>query len=120
VGGLRRKSSDHAAEVFRKAHLREGVGDHALILHSDNGSPMKRATLLAPLQRLSAVPSFSRPSVSNDDAYSEALFKTGKYHPSFPEKPSESLESTREWVARFVRWYDGEHRHSRIRFVPPN
>lgn len=114
------QSSDHAATVFRKAHLREGVGDHDLILHSDNGSPMKGATLLATLQQLGVVPSFSRPAVSNDNPYSEALFKTCKYHPGFPEKPFQSLDHAREWVARFVRWYNEEHRHSGIRFVTPN
>lgn len=113
------QTSELAEVVFRKAHLREGVGTRELVLHSDNGSPMKGATLLATLQRLGGVPSFSRPSVSNDNPYSEALFKTCKYHPGFPEKPFENLEKARHWVAGFVGWYNEEHRHSGIRFVTP-
>lgn len=73
------ESADHAATVFRKTHLREGVTDDDLVLHSDNGSPMKGATMLATLQRLGVMPSFSRPSVSDDNPYSESLFKTMKY-----------------------------------------
>jgi transposase InsO family protein len=113
------ESAEHAASVFHKAHLREGVGAGPLVLHSDNGSPMKGATMLATLQRLGVMPSFSRPSVSNDNPYSEALFKTVKYHPGFPDKPFESLQEAREWVAGFQRWYNEEHRHSALKFVTP-
>jgi transposase InsO family protein len=113
------ESAEHAASVFHKAHLREGVGAQSLVLHSDNGSPMKGATMLATLQRLGVMPSFSRPSVSNDNPYSEALFKTVKYHPGFPDKPFESLQEAREWVAGFQRWYNEEHRHSALKFVTP-
>jgi putative transposase len=113
------QSSDHASVLFRKAHLGERVMDGELVLHSDNGSPMKGATLLVTLQRLGVVASFSRPSVSNDNPYSEALFKTCKYRPGFPDQPFESVEHARTWVAGFVRWYNEEHRHSGIRFVTP-
>lgn len=113
------QTGEHASVLFRKAHLREGVADGELVLHSDNGSPMKGATLLVTLQRLGVVPSFSRPSVSNDNPYSEALFKTCKYRPGFPDKPFESLGHARDWVAGFVPWYNDEHRHSGIRFVTP-
>jgi putative transposase len=90
-----------------------------LVLHSDNGAPMKGATLLATLQRLGIVPSFSRPSVSNDNPYSESLFGTLKYTPAFPDQPFESLEAARAWVATFVPWYNERHQHSGIRFVTP-
>jgi transposase InsO family protein len=113
------ESADRAAEVFRKAYLREGIAGDALVLHSDNGSPMKGATMLATLQRLGVMPSFSRPSVSDDNPYSEALFKTLKYHPGFPDKPFESLEEARKWVAGFEHWYNEIHRHSALRFVTP-
>ena len=113
------ESSDHAASIFHKAHLREGVGAESLVLHSDNGSPMKGATMLATLQRLGVMPSFSRPSVSNDNPYSEALFKTLKYHPGFPDKPFDSLQEAREWVAGFQHWYNEVHRHSALKFVTP-
>ena len=80
---------------------------------------MKGATLLVTLQRLGVVASFSRPSVSNDNPYSESLFKTCKYRPGFPDRAFESLEHARAWVAGFADWYNDEHRHSGIRFVTP-
>jgi putative transposase len=113
------ESAEHAAGVFHKAHLREGLARESLVLHSDNGSPMKGAALLATLQRLGVLPSFSRPAVSNDNPYSESLFKTLKYHPGFPDKPFESLHEARQWVARFQQWYDEIHRHSALKFVTP-
>lgn len=113
------ESAEHAATVFRKAYLREGVAGHLLRLHSDNGSPMKGATMLATLQKFGVVPSFSRPAVSNDNPYSEALFRTVKYHPGFPDKPFDTLQEARQWVAGFERWYNEEHRHSALKFVTP-
>lgn len=113
------ESAEHAKTVFQKAHLRESIGCNSLILHSDNGSPMKGATMLGTLQKLGVIPSFSRPSVSNDNPYSEALFKTLKYCPSFPDKPFDSLKEVREWVAGFQQWYNEKHRHSAIKFVTP-
>ncbi|MBB1437054.1 transposase family protein, partial [Pseudoalteromonas sp. SG43-6] len=77
---------------------REQIKPEQVTLHSDNGSPMKGATLLATLQELGIVPSFSRPSVSNDNPYSESLFKTLKYRSDYPEKPFEDISAAREWV----------------------
>jgi putative transposase len=114
-----RETAEYAAMLLRKACLAEGVNEHGLVLHSDNGSPMKGATMLATLQRLGIVPSFSRPSVSNDNPYSESLFGTMKYTPAFPSKPFESLSAAREWVQSFVQWYNEEHHHSGIQFVTP-
>ena len=114
------ESADHASEVFRKAHIREGVASDSLVLHSDNGSPMKGATMLATLQKLGVMPSFSRPSVSNDNPYSESLFKTMKYRPNYPDKPFDNLADARGWVAGFVHWYNDVHHHSALKFVTPN
>jgi transposase InsO family protein len=113
------ESAAQAALVFRKTHLREGVRAESLVLHADNGSPMKGATMLSTLQRLGVMPSFSRPSVSDDNPFSEALFKTLKYHPGFPDKPFDDLQQARQWVAGFQRWYNEEHRHSGLKFVTP-
>lgn len=109
----------HASVLIRKTCLAEGIHKDGLVLHSDNGGPMKGATMLATLQRLGVVPSFSRPSVSDDNPYSESLFRTLKYTPAYPGKPFESLAAAREWVYRFVQWYNEEHRHSAIRYVTP-
>ncbi len=109
----------HAAELVTKACRREQVARGLLVLHADNGSPMKGATMLATLQMLGVVPSFSRPSVSDDNPYSEALFRTLKYTPAYPGEPFADLDAARAWVVRFVHWYNHEHRHSAIRFVTP-
>ena len=113
------ESSAHAAQLIRKTCLAEGVTQEGLVLHSDNGSPMKGATMLATLQRLGVVPSFSRPSVSNDNPYSESLFGTMKYTPAYPSKPFADLSEARAWVHRFATWYNEQHRHSGIQFVTP-
>jgi len=113
------ESADHASRLIERACLAEGVHRPGLVLHSDNGSPMKGATMLSTLQRLGVVPSFSRPSVSDDNPYAESLFRTLKYTPAFPPQPFASLADARAWVARFVHWYNEEHRHSKIRFVTP-
>ena len=103
-----------------KACRTEGTEPGQLILHSDNGGPMKGATMLATLQKLGIVPSFSRPLVSDDNPYSESLFRTLKYRPSYPSNPFTSIEATSKWVTSFVGWYNDEHLHSGIRFVTPS
>ena len=96
------------------------IDPEGLILHSDNGSPMKGSTMLATLQHLGVMPSFSRPQVSNDNPYSESLFRTLKYRPEYPSQPFASIQEAQQWVDQFVRWYNTEHRHSEIRFVTPD
>lgn len=114
------ESAEHASVLLRKTCLAEGIHEDGLVLHSDNGSPMKGATMLATLQQLGVVPSFSRPSVSDDNPYSESLFRTLKYVPAYPGQPFESLDAARQWVYQFVQWYNAEHRHSAIKFVTPD
>jgi len=114
------ESADHASVLIRKACLVEGIHEDGLVLHADNGGPMKGATMLATLQKLGVVPSFSRPSVSDDNPYSESLFRTLKYVPTYPTKPFESIEAARMWTHGFVQWYNNAHRHSAIRYVTPN
>jgi transposase InsO family protein len=114
------ESAEQAASVFGKAHLRAGVPPGCLVLHSDNGSPMKGGVMLTTLHRLGVVASFSRPAVSNDNPYSESLFNTLKGHPIFPDKPFEDLQEARTWTQEFVEWYDTEHHHSALKFVTPD
>ena len=113
------ESSELASEVMRDICERECIAPSQVVLHSDNGSPMKGATMLATLQTLGVMPSFSRPAVSNDNPFSESLFKTMKYRPVYPQRPFENLMVARQWVGTFVRWYNDEHRHSAIGFVTP-
>jgi len=109
-----------AADLMTDICQREKIVKNQVMLHSDNGSPMKGATLLATLQTLGVTPSFSRPSVSNDNPYSESLFRTLKYRPEYPEKPFTDIVSARRWVSGFVDWYNNGHLHSAIRFVTPH
>jgi putative transposase len=112
--------SDFASWLLEASCKSEGILPGSLVLHSDNGSPMKGATMLAKLQQLGVAPSFSRPSVSNDNPFSESAFRTAKYRPDYPSKPFGSLEEARAWAASFVHWYNTEHLHSSINFVTPD
>ena len=76
--------TEYASYLLIDVCEREGISKEQVTLHSDNGSPMKGATMLATLKQLGVIPSFSRPAVNNDNAYSEALFKTLKYRPEHP------------------------------------
>ena len=114
------ESMELAASLIERICAAMGLDPHGLTLHSDNGGPMKGSTMLATLQRLGIVPSFSRPRVSDDNPYSESLFRTMKYCPEYPNKPFSSLEHARAWVAAFVAWYNTTHLHSSIGFVTPD
>ena len=110
------ESGEVSSEIMQKLHKKQCLqGVH---LHSDNGSPMKSATMLATLQKLGVAPSFSRPQVSNDNPFTESLFRTLKYNVGYP-KSFESIEEAREWMVRFVLWYNNKHRHSKIKYVTP-
>jgi len=113
------ESSAHAADLLEDIVRREKIDKQQLVIHSDNGSPMKGATLRAKMIDLEIASSYSRPRVSNDNPYSESLFKTIKYHYTYPEEPFSSLCEARLWVTNFVRWYNEEHKHSAIKFVTP-
>lgn len=108
-----------SADLLTDIYHRENIKPDQVTLHSDNGSPMKGATMLATLQHLGVIPSFSRPSVSNDNPYSESLFKTLKYRPNYPEKPFSDLQEARVWTQKFVQWYNEQHQHSSIQFITP-
>ena len=90
-----------------------------VVLHSDNGGPMIGTTILATMQKLGVVPSFSHPSVRNDNPFSDSLFKMLKYVPTYPSKPFESVEETRQWVTNFTEWYNHSHHHSGLELVAP-
>jgi transposase InsO family protein len=115
-----RESADLAAALIRRTCNDEKIDPRGLILHADNGKPMRGSTMVATLQSLGIIPSFSRPHVSDDNPYSEALFRTLKHTPAYPQLPFADIEVARRWVTRFVAWYNGEHRHSGIRYVTPD
>src|SRR5690606_36657862 len=113
-------SPEVGAALLSGAWRENGLKPRKLTVHADNGGAMKGATMLATMQALGIVPSFSRPSVSDDNPFSESLFRTMKYVPSYPRKPFDSVEAAWAWVERFVAWYNNEHRHSVIGFVTPH
>lgn len=113
------ENAEHASALILRICASARVDPRGITLHSDNGSPMKGATMLATLQWLGVVPSFSRPHVKDDNPYSEAVFRTLKYRPSYPRRPFDSVEQARAWVSSFVRWYNYEHLHSGICYVTP-
>lgn len=114
------ESAMHAAALIAVACAAEGVQRDQLTVHSDNGHPMKGATMLATLQKLGIVPSFSRPGVSDDNPFIESLHRTMKYRPEYPSQPFASLLDAEAWVSWFMAWYNDRHRHSSIGFVTPS
>lgn len=115
-----REESINSEYSFKEALVRENISGHGLRIHSDNGSPMRAKPLLSLYQNLGVQPSYSRPRVKNDNPYSEALFRTLKYHPCYPDKPFSSIESAQVWLDRFVKWYNEEHLHKNLNYVTPD
>jgi transposase InsO family protein len=125
------ESAQIAADLVQRACLKEryhrpnGFGSRKcqqqpLILHADNGNAMRGATLESRLEEMGVLRSFSRPRVSNDNPYSESLFRTVKYRPDYPTRPFASKGEACEWVAAFVDWYNPRLHHSAIKFVTPH
>jgi transposase InsO family protein len=113
--------SDHAVHLVRRTALAEGIAAMTPkpVLHGDNGSTSKATTVLTMLNWQGIKPSYSRPRVSDDNAFAESLFRTAKYRQEFQAQGFETLDDARAWAAGFVRWYNVEHRHSGIRYVSP-
>jgi transposase InsO family protein len=113
------ESGEHGGELITAACSREGVQRDQVALHQDNGAPMKCGTFKSVLEWLGVAMSFSRPHVSDDNPFIEALFRTLKYRPEYPDRPFESREQAEAFIARFVHWYNTQHLHGNIRFVTP-
>lgn len=113
------ENSELAAELLEELCAGDGIDPAALVVHQDNGAPMKGATFKATMERLGITPSFSRPHVSDDNPFSESLFRTIKYRPSYPREAFANLDAARAWVEEFIAWYNNEHLHSGIGFVTP-
>ena len=108
-----------ASELVKRAVLSEGCLCNPKVLHADNGAIQRSSTLRVTLERLGIEPSYSRPRVSNDNAYSESLFRTLKYRPAYPVDGFSGIVQAREWTLEFVIWYNTEHKHSALKFVTP-
>ena len=115
-----REGGDEAAALMERACWRERRRHNKpLVLHADNGAAQKAHTLKSKLETLGITPSHSRPGVSDDNAHIEAWFRTCKYAPGYPPNGFENIELARQWVLKFVTWYNGEHLHSGLSFVTP-
>lgn len=115
------ENADNSSTLLQRAHLSEKIAHQStpLVLHGDNGSPLKAATVLGLMHQLEITASHSRPRVSNDNAFSESLFRTTKYHPSYPPNGFASLIEAQDWAQRFVTYYNTEHKHRALNFVTP-
>lgn len=114
-----RECGELASLLLQRTLMREQCFNQPLVLHSDNGAPMKSLTFKAKMDELGITSSYSRPRVSDDNPYVESLFRTVKYMPSWPTKGFNDLDASRCWVESFVRWYNTEHKHSKLNYVTP-
>lgn len=109
-----------ALDLFNKILKSEKISGKGIRVHNDNGSSMKGIMFVEELRNLGVIQSCSRPSVSNDNPFAEALFKTMKYRPEYPYGPFKDITTARDWVTKFVEWYNNEHLHSSIGYVTPS
>lgn len=113
------QDSELAAKLLQSLCNEHSLETEKVIVHSDNGAPMKGSTMLAMMQSLGITASFSRPGVSDDNAFVESLFRHLKYAPAYPAKGFLSLVEAQDWVNRFIGWYNTQHLHSSIGYVTP-
>jgi putative transposase len=112
------ESAAHAERLFADTIARQSVAPGALTVHADRGSPMRSDNLAQLLATLGVARSFSRPHVSDDNAFSEAQFKTLKYQPDYPGQFT-SFAFARAWCQQFIGWFNEQHQHSGIALYTP-
>jgi len=110
------ESSEYSEKLIEQTIKEQNAT--GVVIHSDNGKPMRNGNITSLFQRLGIISSYSRPRISTDNAYSESLFKTMKYRVNYPKRFSNILEAI-DWVGNFVNWYNEEHKHSGIKYVTP-
>ena len=114
-----RESSALAARLIEQTCLNQGIEPQMLTLHSDRGAPMTSKCTAQLLADLGVTRSLSRPQVSDDNPFSEAQFKTLKYHPGFPGRFDNVAVAT-TFCRSFFPWYNTEHRHAGIAMLTPH
>jgi putative transposase len=112
------ESSQLASQLIAETCARQGIQPEQLTLHADNGGPMKGKPLAQLLLDLGVTKSHSRPHISDDNPFSEAQFKTMKYHPDYPDRFA-GIEAARQWAHPFFGWYNLEHYHSGLNLLTP-
>ncbi|CAH9066931.1 IS3 family transposase ISSba15 [Pseudoalteromonas sp. CIP111854] len=113
------ESGEYAVELLERSLWAEKCIKKDVVLHSNNGSPMKCLLMQTKMIDMGVIGSRRRPGVSNDNPYSQSLFRTVKYCHRRPIEGFKSLEDVRSWVKDFSKWYNNEHRHNGIKFVTP-
>jgi transposase InsO family protein len=113
-----RESAELAEQLFAESVARHGVEPGALTVHADRGAAMRSEGLAQLLGSLGVERSFSRPRVSDDNAFSESQFKTLKYQPDYPDRFA-SLAHARAWCQEFFGWYNDHHQHSGLALFTP-
>lgn len=113
-----RESSVLAQRLISEASRQQGIGAGQLTIHADRGTSMTSKTVAMLLSDLGITKTHSRPHTSNDNPYSEAQFKTLKYHPVFPGRFG-CIEDARGFCREFFDWYNNAHRHSGIGLLTP-
>jgi putative transposase len=115
---VRRANADLAKHFIAQTLEREGIEPGQAIVHADRGTEMTAQPVCSLLDRLGVVRSHSRPHVSDDNPFSEAQFRTLKYHQTFPDRFG-SFEHARGFLEVFFPWYNYDHRHSGIAMLTP-
>lgn len=113
-----RETAELAEAFIAETCAKEGIVPGSLTLHADRGSAMTSKCVAHLLADLGVVKTHSRPQVSNDNPFSEAHFKTVKYHPSTPERFG-SVEDARAWARELFEWYNEEHHHTGLGLLTP-
>jgi putative transposase len=112
------ESAELAEHLFAETVARHRALPGSLTVHADRGSAMRSDGLAQLLGSLGVTRSFSRPHVSDDNAFSESQFKTLKYQPDYPERFS-SPAHARAWCQEFFGWYNDFHHHSGLALFTP-
>ena len=112
------ESSDLARQLIDETAQKYGIQPDQLTLHADNGAPMKGKPLSQLLMDLGITKSHSRPHTSDDNPFSEAQFKTMKYHSTYPSC-FESIDAARDWARTFFSSYNEHHYHSGLNLLTP-
>jgi putative transposase len=102
------ESKERAVALFADAIAVHGAPK---VIHSDNGSIMRSELLVTALVTAGTVTSYSRPRVSDDNPFSESLFKTIKYAIDCPDR-FDGIDHARRWTDDFLHGYASKHRHS--------
>ncbi len=113
-----KESAELAKKLIIESSARQAIEPGQLTIHQDRGSPMKSKTLAQTYATLGVTKSFSRPHVSDDNAFSESHFKTLKYRLDFPDRFTDLLHAERH-CSDFFGWYNHEHHHVALGLMTP-